>query len=307
MLWIPVFALVIWLLDRTQADIATLVLATHGRKCVTDGKTPRITGRLALAIAACYWTDHYVLGLIALLFSAIQYVGEFWYQQEEFVTIDRSTKKQPKKTEFIAGAISTTRSGWANDPRLLSRIPQFLSTRVLTAMTLLEIVVLLVVCWWAPAYGSLALSFATLGHNLTDSLDGAVGRFRNEGYVLWGYYADHSLDTLYECACMLALWWLSDNDLMLVGPVAMALTVHAFHRKELIYYERKLATSYTNILGGVPLYYIEWTAGALGVFLFFFPQPWHLVAGVIDAIVIISAARLGFWHLQYHRGIVVKD
>lgn len=29
---------------------------------------------------------------------------------------------------------------------------------------------------------------------LTDSLDGAVGRLRNEGLVRWGYYMDHLLD-----------------------------------------------------------------------------------------------------------------
>jgi phosphatidylglycerophosphate synthase len=32
---------------------------------------------------------------------------------------------------------------------------------------------------------------------LTDSLDGAVGRHRNEGLVRWGYYMDHFLDYIF--------------------------------------------------------------------------------------------------------------
>jgi archaetidylinositol phosphate synthase len=32
---------------------------------------------------------------------------------------------------------------------------------------------------------------------LTDSLDGAVGRFRKEGLVRWGYYMDHFLDYIF--------------------------------------------------------------------------------------------------------------
>jgi len=32
---------------------------------------------------------------------------------------------------------------------------------------------------------------------LTDSLDGAVGRFRNEGLIRWGYYMDHFLDYIF--------------------------------------------------------------------------------------------------------------
>jgi phosphatidylglycerophosphate synthase len=32
---------------------------------------------------------------------------------------------------------------------------------------------------------------------LTDSLDGAVGRLRNEGLVRWGYYMDHFLDYIF--------------------------------------------------------------------------------------------------------------
>ncbi len=35
---------------------------------------------------------------------------------------------------------------------------------------------------------------------LTDNLDGAVGRARNEGLVKWGYYMDHFLDYVFLCS-----------------------------------------------------------------------------------------------------------
>jgi archaetidylinositol phosphate synthase len=39
---------------------------------------------------------------------------------------------------------------------------------------------------------------------LTDSLDGAVGRWRNEGLVRWGYYMDHFLDYFFLCSILIS-------------------------------------------------------------------------------------------------------
>ncbi len=38
---------------------------------------------------------------------------------------------------------------------------------------------------------------------LTDSLDGAVGRARNEGLVRWGYYMDHFLDYIFLASILI--------------------------------------------------------------------------------------------------------
>lgn len=37
----------------------------------------------------------------------------------------------------------------------------------------------------------------------TDSLDGALGRFRQEGLFRWGYYMDHFLDYVFLCAVLI--------------------------------------------------------------------------------------------------------
>lgn len=39
---------------------------------------------------------------------------------------------------------------------------------------------------------------------LTDSLDGALGRWRKEGLIRWGYYMDHFLDYLFLCSILIS-------------------------------------------------------------------------------------------------------
>lgn len=48
-----------------------------------------------------------------------------------------------------------------------------------------------------------AVSFLIFLQWLTDSLDGAVGRARNEGLVRWGYYMDHFLDYIFLTSILL--------------------------------------------------------------------------------------------------------
>jgi phosphatidylglycerophosphate synthase len=38
---------------------------------------------------------------------------------------------------------------------------------------------------------------------LTDSLDGSLGKYQNEGLVRWGYYMDHFLDYVFLCAILI--------------------------------------------------------------------------------------------------------
>ncbi len=54
---------------------------------------------------------------------------------------------------------------------------------------------------------------------MTDSLDGAVGRARNEGLIRWGYYMDHLLDYFFLAAILIGY--------MLLLPVGFR-TLHFF-------------------------------------------------------------------------------
>lgn len=47
---------------------------------------------------------------------------------------------------------------------------------------------------------------------VTDGLDGAVGRARDEGFIKWGYYMDHFLDYIFLCAILIGyMLMLPDN------------------------------------------------------------------------------------------------
>lgn len=85
------------------------------------------------------------------------------------------------------------------------RIPSFLETYHLTAMTILW-------CLGVLAFGYLAKynihwlwgsSVMIIFQYLTDLFDGAVGRHRDTGLVRWGYYADHFLDYMFMCCILI--------------------------------------------------------------------------------------------------------
>ena len=299
---IACFTFAIWLLDRAQADISVLA-RTNGREKIDRDNTPlRTTLRLAIASAFAAWAEWESVGIMALTFALLDFFGHVWAEQSALGKLDRGNRKRTeKKMDYISGEISTTRSGWANNPALLKHIPSFLSTRMLTCMTLLEIFVLFYVCIRWPAYGGLALGGTMLAHNVTDSLDGAVGRYRREGYVLWGYYADHCFDALYECSMMLMLWYLASDTLPYgyVGVLLMAAVVHGFHRKEWVLYQRGWAKHYTNLMGPLPMYYIEWVGGAIGLAIYAFSLPWAWVTGTVVGIVACSATGLLIWNVRF--------
>ena len=66
---------------------------------------------------------------------------------------------------------------------------------------------------------------------LTDSLDGSVGRARNEGLVKWGYYMDHFLDYIFLCSILIGYsFFLHDffNSLFFILAIAGGFMVNSF-------------------------------------------------------------------------------
>tara|TARA_B100001059_G_scaffold234325_1_gene276576 strand:+ start:2205 stop:2888 length:684 start_codon:yes stop_codon:yes gene_type:complete len=49
--------------------------------------------------------------------------------------------------------------------------------------------------------------FCIMLHIVTDILDGAVGRYRNTGAVKWGYFMDHTMDTILLSSVFVALFF----------------------------------------------------------------------------------------------------
>lgn len=48
---------------------------------------------------------------------------------------------------------------------------------------------------------------------LTDSLDGSLGKYQNEGLIRWGYYMDHFLDFFFLCSILIAYSFILPDNL----------------------------------------------------------------------------------------------
>lgn len=93
-------------------------------------------------------------------------------------------------------------------------VPRFLSTRVLTMLSCVWSAGIIWFCYAAQGailwlWGANAMIVL---HWLTDLLDGSVGRYRNEGYVRWGFYMDHVLDFALACSVFLGYAFLVDQS-----------------------------------------------------------------------------------------------
>jgi phosphatidylglycerophosphate synthase len=59
------------------------------------------------------------------------------------------------------------------------------------------------------------ISVSIVAQYITDSLDGAVGRYRGSGLVHWGHYVDHLLDFVFLCSVIFSYTLLFPQHIML--------------------------------------------------------------------------------------------
>src|SRR3989339_532554 len=89
----------------------------------------------------------------------------------------------------------------------IPKIPSWTNSRMLTLMTLVWSAGIILTGYLASveSFGVLwIISVCIFLQWLTDSLDGSLGRHRNEGWVKWGYYMDHFLDYIFLCSILIA-------------------------------------------------------------------------------------------------------
>jgi len=89
----------------------------------------------------------------------------------------------------------------------IPKIPLWINSRMLTLMTLVWSAGIVLTGYFASveSFGVLwIISVCIFLQWLTDSLDGSLGRYRNEGWVKWGYYMDHFLDYIFLCSILIA-------------------------------------------------------------------------------------------------------
>ncbi|MBI1961627.1 MAG: hypothetical protein HYS45_02905 [Parcubacteria group bacterium] len=123
--------------------------------------------------------------------------------------------------EFPGAKKQATSFTWNAEQRMVRavtpHVPSFLGTRRLTMLTLLWSALVVYFSWrsqqdirWlAGASGILAAQY------LTDVLDGALGRYRNSGFVRWGFYMDHLLDFVFAASVFIGYALVVDASALL--------------------------------------------------------------------------------------------
>jgi phosphatidylglycerophosphate synthase len=305
-----VLCLSLWIIQATHEEIAKLTYLA----CGADRKLPPMYDlvRLALCMEISAWMFGFDMNGFFVALSAIALTRKIYEQQKEFATLDRASKGKKKMIAplYIDGA-GPSQSAWANDPKVLEWIPRWINSRHLTCMTLVEVSFLLYACAIQPEDGAVFMASMMWCHYLTDALDGGLGRYRKEGYRLWGGYCDHLFDALYETACMLALWMMIRHEksplgsyVDYLGPICLILMnifVLCFHKKETVSFEKKLATHYSNLVAGIPLHYIEW--GCIIYLLVMHVRRYSPTWNACLVVVWLSGGilALGIWHIKARR------
>lgn len=81
-------------------------------------------------------------------------------------------------------------------------IPPWIQTHHLTLLTLVWSIAIAITGFFATSNTIWLLGSSTIIilQYITDLFDGFIGRLRNTGLVKWGYFMDHLLDYIFECA-----------------------------------------------------------------------------------------------------------
>ncbi len=124
-----------------------------------------------------------------------------------------------KKGQSVLGPIERTFIDWA-----VPKIPLAIMSHHLTALTAVWAALTVFFGWMAIdnlqwIHGVSVMVFLQW---LTDSLDGSLGKYREQGLVKWGFFADHFLDLIFAGSVVIAYsflveaWWLEFLFLVLL-------------------------------------------------------------------------------------------
>ncbi|NNF52961.1 MAG: hypothetical protein HKN03_00820 [Acidimicrobiales bacterium] len=106
-----------------------------------------------------------------------------------------------KKGQSLLGPVERRAINW-----MIPRIPRPIMSHHLTALTAVWSSLIVVFGWLATKnlqwlHGVSVMVFLQW---LTDSLDGSLGKYRKQGLVKWGFFADHLLDLIFAGSVVIA-------------------------------------------------------------------------------------------------------
>lgn len=138
-----------------------------------------------------------------------------------------------KKGQSILGPVERRFIDWA-----IPKIPAPIMSHHLTALTAVWSALIIVFGWLSidNVHWLHGVSVMVFLQWLTDSLDGSLGKFRKQGLVKWGFFADHFLDLIFAGSIVIAysflveVWWLEFLFLilLLVTCATMAVSFLSF-------------------------------------------------------------------------------
>ncbi len=106
-----------------------------------------------------------------------------------------------KKGQSLLGPVERRAIDW-----MIPRVPKPIMSHHLTALTAVWSSLIVLFGWLATKNLQWlhAVSVMVFLQWLTDSLDGSLGKFRKQGLVKWGFFADHILDLIFAGSVVIA-------------------------------------------------------------------------------------------------------
>lgn len=192
----------------------------------------------------------------------------------------------------------------------IPKIPQPIMSHHLTALTALWSALIVLFGWLS--IGNLAwlhgVSAMVFLQWLTDSLDGSLGKYRKQGLVKWGFFADHFLDLIFAGSIVIAYsflveaWWLEFLFLilLLVTCATMAVSFLSFaatNQFQIAYY----GIGPTEIrIGYIVLNTFVFFAGTA---IFSWGVPVIVALNVVALGVLVAQTSRSLWAIDYEADV----
>lgn len=192
----------------------------------------------------------------------------------------------------------------------IPKIPQPIMSHHLTALTALWSALIVLFGWLS--IGNLAwlhgVSVMVFLQWLTDSLDGSLGKYRKQGLVKWGFFADHFLDLIFAGSIVIAYsflveaWWLEFLFLilLLVTCATMAVSFLSFaatNQFQIAYY----GIGPTEIrIGYIVLNTFVFFAGTA---IFSWGVPVIVALNVVALGVLVAQTSRSLWAIDYEADV----
>ena len=210
-----------------------------------------------------------------------------------------------KKGQSLLGPVERRAIDW-----MIPRVPKPIMSHHLTALTAVWSSLIVLFGWLATKNLQWlhAVSVMVFLQWLTDSLDGSLGKFRKQGLVKWGFFADHILDLIFAGSVVIAYSFLVEARwlqflfliLLLVTCATMAtsfLSFAATNQFQIAYY----GLGPTEIrIGYIAL---NTLVAAAGTAIFSWGVPVIVAINLLAFLILAGQTSRNLWAIDYEANV----